>query len=57
MNLCSNNHEEVCFESRSCPVCDWMDELNRVKDDLVATVKEIDTLQDTIADLENQLAA
>jgi hypothetical protein len=34
-----------------------MDELNRVKDDLVATVKEIDTLQDTIADLENQLAA
>lgn len=57
MNLCSNNHEEVCFECRSCPVCDWMDELNRVKDDLVATVKEIDTLQDTIADLENQLAA
>jgi hypothetical protein len=22
MNICSNNHEEVAYESRKCPVCE-----------------------------------
>ena len=28
MNLCSDKHEEVCYESRVCPVCDMRDDLN-----------------------------
>ena len=27
MNLCSNGHEEVCYECRNCPVCDKMQDI------------------------------
>lgn len=30
MNLCSDKHEEVCYESRVCPVCDLRDDLTGV---------------------------
>jgi len=30
MNLCSDKHEEVCYESRDCPVCDVRDDLEDV---------------------------
>lgn len=23
MNLCSNSHEEVCYETNICPACDY----------------------------------
>ena len=26
MELCSHNHEEVCFSGRSCPVCQLLDD-------------------------------
>ncbi len=26
MELCSHNHEEVCFSGRSCPVCQLIDD-------------------------------
>jgi DNA repair exonuclease SbcCD ATPase subunit len=26
MELCSNNHEEVCFSGCSCPVCQLLDD-------------------------------
>ena len=29
MKLCSKNHEEVCFESSYCPMCELLFELNR----------------------------
>ena len=46
MNLCSDKHEEVCYEGRVCPVCD-------VRDDLQA---EIDALKRDNLSLENELA-
>lgn len=41
MNLCSDGHEEVCYECRQCPVCEKID--------------EIGDLENEIADLEQQL--
>lgn len=41
MDLCNNEHIQVCFEGRSCPVCDKM--------------AEIDDLEDQIADLNSEL--
>lgn len=50
MNLCSgsgrNSHDEVCYEGRTCPVCE-------VKEDLGGTIKD---LQKQVADLEGQVA-
>ncbi len=45
MNLCVNNHEEVCFEGRHCPACAVADEKDRV----------ISNLEDKISGLENQI--
>ena len=42
MDLCSCDHDEVCYEGRTCPVCDLREE----KDD------EIGQLNDRIVDLE-----
>ena len=45
MNLCSDGHEEVCYECRNCPVCDGLKEAE----------KESDRLQDIIDDLKFKL--
>lgn len=45
MNLCSDNHNEVCFETRNCPACDALSQ----KD------KEISKLEDKISELEVEL--
>ena len=26
MNLCSKNHEEICYEGKWCPLCDVLKE-------------------------------
>lgn len=41
MNLCSHFHDEVCYETAKCPVCETIKE----KD------KEIDALNDAIGRL------
>lgn len=51
MELCSEKHEEVCFEGRECPVCFERDDLQSQIDDLN---KEITGLKDEIIDFENQ---
>ena len=34
MNLCNDNHEEVCFEGRDCPACE-------IRNDLQAQIDEL----------------
>ena len=46
MELCSNNHEEVCYEGRVCPVCDMRDDLQGNIDELE---KELVSLKDELA--------
>jgi hypothetical protein len=53
MNLCSKDHEEVCFEGRNCPVCDTRNELTSQIDTLK---KERDTLQRDVDHYEDELA-
>mgnify|MGYP001565549180 FL=1 len=35
MNLCSDGHEEVCFEGRICPVCSLREDLEKRIDELI----------------------
>ena len=34
MNICSNNHDEVCYEGRNCPTCDALVELENTQKEL-----------------------
>jgi thioredoxin-related protein len=46
MDLCDKNHDEICFEERGCPFCDYMKKANNEMDDLR---KEINDLQSELS--------
>lgn len=48
MELCSNNHDEVCYEVRFCPMCEKINEIDDLKE-------EIEELETEIAELEEKL--
>lgn len=50
MNLCSNHHQEVCYEGRTCPVCEIITEKDEKIEDLQ---KEIRELNQQISDMES----
>jgi hypothetical protein len=31
MNLCSDGHDEVCYETKRCPCCDLKQELEELR--------------------------
>lgn len=41
MKLCDDKHDEVCYDSRHCPVCE--------------KIEEIEQLEKTINDLEEKI--
>lgn len=48
MNLCSDKHDEVCYECRSCPACVELDAKKAIMEDLAAA-------QDKIRELESEI--
>jgi Zn ribbon nucleic-acid-binding protein len=50
MELCSKDHDEICYEGRDCPAC-------ALKDKLEYFVKENDKLMDLVYSLNEQLNA
>lgn len=51
MNLCSHKHEEVCYEARTCPVCDVIEAMNKA---IAELEDEIVILKDEITAMEEQ---
>lgn len=47
MNLCSHNHDEICYEGRDCPLCNELEEIKSLN-------AEIAKLEAQIKQLENQ---
>ena len=45
MNLCSEDHDEVCYESRNCPCCVLLQEKKEIEDELVQLREEYEKLQ------------
>jgi hypothetical protein len=52
VNLCSDDHEEVCYEGRRCPVCDMRSD----KDSEIAALAKVNDIQlDDIYDLQSRI--
>lgn len=49
MELCSKSHDEICYEGRKCPFCDYMNKANNEMGDLR---KEINDLQSELSTYE-----
>lgn len=49
MNLCSDGHQEVCYEGRNCPACEAIKDRERTIESLERRIekleKQVDTLQ------------
>jgi hypothetical protein len=41
MNLCSDNHDEICYECKKCPMCELMAEYKQFKTDAAFEVKTL----------------
>jgi len=52
MELCSKKHDEVCYETCTCPACSEMDDLN---DQIIDLNRDIDELKITIKELNSEL--
>jgi hypothetical protein len=52
MRLCSDNHIEVCFEGRECPVCNEQIKTNEVENDLKIANDLNETLKSEIEELK-----
>lgn len=54
MELCSNGHDEVCYDCKECPVC----EMEASKDKRINELeKEVSNLENDIYELQKQLPA
>lgn len=53
MELCSDGHDEVCYDGRNCPVCEQIKETESVVEDLQKAEAEIERLKDEISELKN----
>jgi len=42
--MCSNSHDEVCYDSRNCPVCDKQNELDAANYEIAELQKQVDDL-------------
>lgn len=57
MNLCDDNHEEVCYTVRDCPVCKALAEVSSVESDLDFAESKIAALEEKIEELESEAAS
>lgn len=48
MNLCSDGHDEICFEGRHCPACSLIQEIEKLE-------KEVDCLKESCDDLQRYI--
>ncbi len=42
MELCDNDHDEICFTSKICPLCDFRDDEEYKIRELEKQVKELE---------------
>lgn len=49
MDLCSNDHDEICHEGRQCPICELIADMKKEHEE------EKDELENSISELNQQL--
>ena len=55
MNLCSNGHDEVCFEGKWCPCCAMLNEISKYETKLNNYYEENQELQNQLSQLESKI--
>jgi len=45
MELCSDKHDEICYDGRLCPLCDMRSDLEGTISDLEGRIEELEKEQ------------
>lgn len=51
MEICSDNHDEIVFESRYCPLCACIEELDDMKTQVDDYYIQLEAIQDKYTEL------
>lgn len=49
MNICSNNHTEICYDSYDCPVCELLSDLAQLSTDYETIKQDLNYTEDALA--------
>lgn len=52
MYICNEKHEEIVYQGFGCPLCDLMDTVNKLEDEIEDRGIDIETLKEKIEELE-----
>lgn len=52
MTLCSDNHEEVCYEGRNCPACSALDDFRDAENEIEKLNKTIEEMREEIQQMK-----
>lgn len=55
MNLCSDDHDEICYEERMCPLCAVISEKKTLEETVGEKDEEIKDLNMEVDDLTKQV--
>lgn len=47
MTICDDDHDEVCYEGRICPMCEKVKEIAILKDDIIGLELELKKTTET----------
>jgi len=57
MELCSDNHDEICYNGIECPMCSKIEEISDLTDKIEDMELKMEEKNDKIADLEKTVEA
>ena len=49
MNICSDNHTEICYDSYNCPVCELLSDLAQLRTNYETIEQDLNDTEDTLA--------
>jgi hypothetical protein len=55
MQLCEEHHQEVCFDGRTCPVCEAIAEKEGVENELEQTKELLDSTNEVVEELRSEI--
>lgn len=56
MNLCSTNHEEICYDCRKCPLCEIIAEVDSLEEENKTLLEKVSTLESDVTKLEDAVS-
>jgi hypothetical protein len=55
MDLCNSGHDEICYEGRKCPMCDYIEDSETQDQEYEDRIKELENYETLYNDLYEEV--